>query len=226
MSPVSINVPPPPPVPRPQGKWARVARILTGGFLAAVSILCYGGAAVMLSETFVAWWVPTLIACGVAGAATPLAGKVWGWVTGKRQWWVRRACSMAAGTGIFLCGLLLVNMLGADTQSRGYVDATVSQKVRKTKHHTKRVGRRTYTTGREYYVFEATLRLPDGRAATVNVPLDVYNRLQKGQTVGVKVANGALGWDVIDTHDLRYPPKARKRHAPCTSGNPAASRVE
>lgn len=166
------------------------------------------------------------MAAAIAAATTPLVGKVWAWVTGKRQLWVRWACSMAAGTGIFLCGLLLANMLGADTQSRDYIDATVAQKVRKTKHHTKRVGRRTYTTGREYYVFEATLQLPDGRSATVSVPLDVYNRLQKGHTVGVKVANGALGWDVIDTHDLRYPPKTRKRHRPYTSGKPAASPEE
>lgn len=59
--------PPPPPAPRPQGKGARVARILTRGFPAALSILCYGGAAVMLSETFVSRWIPTPMGAAVGG---------------------------------------------------------------------------------------------------------------------------------------------------------------
>lgn len=209
--------PPPPPVPKPQGKGAKVTRVIIGILLLALVFICYGGVALMLSQTFVAWWIPTLIAVSLAALCALPPYRLWNWLTGIKSRWVHWACSLVADTALFMCALLFVNMQGATSQDTDYSKATVSERVQKTKHHTRRVGRRTYTTGSVYYVYEVTLRLDDGRQTTVSVPTDLYRHLRTGDTVRVKVATGTLGWDVMDTRDIRYKShhkKKSKRHNP------------
>ena len=212
---MSVIPPPPPPVPVPQSKGRKVARILTGSALIALTFIGLGGVAAILPETFVDWWIPGLIAAVVGLACALVTGRFWRWLTGMKARWVPWACSLVVGTSVCMCALLLINMAGARQGEVRHLGATITSLKRETHHHTRRVGRRTYTPGREYYVYKAVLRLEDGRAATLSVPLDVYNHARKGDKVEVKVATGSLGWDVLDTRDIKYPKhKKKKRHHP------------
>ncbi len=181
----------------------------------------------LLSMTFVEWWIPVVGALCTAGVFLwPLRG-FWRWLTGMNNRWINIIFSVVAVGCIAMCALLVINYNGATFSKQTEVKAEIVEKVRKTKHHTRRVGRRTYTTGQVYYVYELSLSLPDGRQTKIDVSLSDYNRVRTGESVGIRLATGALGWDVIDTRDIVFPTKhCPKRTITPRKGVRQASRPE
>lgn len=206
-----MDLPPVPQVPKPESTLHKVLRILLGGLLVTLAIAAYGGSALMLSETFVTWWLPFLYATCVAVFVTWPLLRFWHWLTRVDKKWLHWLSGMAVTVGMAMCALLLVNYCSAVKTEGAPSKAVVRALEKKTHHHTRRVGRRTYTTGTVYYTYEVTLQLPDGRSTEIGIPLDKFQSLHKGDTLGVQITTGSLGWDVIDPQKVVYPRKVKKR---------------
>lgn len=93
--------------------------------------------------------------------------------------------------------LLSANYFCADDSTIHREDATVVSKETHKRHHSRRVGRRRYTTGEPYYVYDLNLRFSDGRTKSIRVEAAQYNRTRTGATLTLLMEKGLLGWPVI-----------------------------
>lgn len=65
--------------------------------------------------------------------------------------------------------LLSANYFCADDSTIHREDATVVSKETHKRHHSRRIGRRRYTTGEPYYVYDLNLQFADGRTKSLRV---------------------------------------------------------
>lgn len=93
--------------------------------------------------------------------------------------------------------LLSLNYFGADSSTIHREEVTVVSKETHKRHHSRRVGRRRYTTGEPYYVYDLNLRFSDGRTKSIRVEAAQYNRTRTGATLTLLMEKGLLGWPVI-----------------------------
>lgn len=75
--------------------------------------------------------------------------------------------------------------------------ATVEQRYTKTRHRTKRVGRRVTAQGEPYKVYYIVLRLSDGKTKDMEVTHSTYRHFSKGDTLTVTLDRGILNIPVI-----------------------------
>lgn len=154
-------------------------------------------AVIIYANTLVEWWIPLSITAVAAAALwMPLKGAWRKWLH-TESLWGPLAAHFAA---IILVGstlLLSANYFCADDSTIHREDATVVSKETHKRHHSRRVGRRRYTTGEPYYVYDLNLQFADGRTKSLRVDAARYNRTRTGATLTLPMEKGLLGWPVI-----------------------------
>ncbi|MDE5634102.1 MAG: hypothetical protein K2I51_05515, partial [Muribaculaceae bacterium] len=62
------------------------------------------------------------------------------------------------------------------------------------------------------YVYCADLRLENGSTSTISLNRKRYDSLHKGDSVGIVVCRGFLGWEELRTDSIKYPAQHRKKN--------------
>lgn len=154
-------------------------------------------AVIIYANTLVEWWIPLSITAVAAAALwMPLKGAWRKWLQTESGWTppVTHFAAFILGG----CALLLaLNYFCADDSTIHREDATVVSKETHKRHHSRRVGRRRYTTGEPYYVYDLNLQFADGRTKSLRVDASRYNRTRTGATLTLPMEKGLLGWPVI-----------------------------
>ncbi|MDE5645067.1 MAG: hypothetical protein K2I45_05435 [Muribaculaceae bacterium] len=154
------------------------------------------------------WWIPALILLPAALAlALPTRG-FWHWLTGIRNVAVNLVCHMVFSFPLLLCATLTVNYVTAG-KNADREEATVTRVYKETRYKTRRVNRRTYTRGAPYSVYFIEIHFNDGRTKDIEVLKKTYDRVSKGDTIGVDVSKGRLGMTVFDGRNLHLRERAK-----------------
>lgn len=106
------------------------------------------------------------------------------------------AVVLLAGFGMII-GFLGLHYFIASRSTPELVEATVCRKYIKTRHHTRRINRRVYTTGEPYNVYYFELEFADGSKEDVEVSLNKYNKTRSGGKVTVTRQKGLFGIPVL-----------------------------
>lgn len=211
------------PVGKPPGRNGKQAgRILLACLLLFVFLISLGAVCFALEATFVAWWLPIGTGAACAIPLTWLTRRFWPWLTGIARWWPNAVAAMLMFSAVDSCAILMANYASALQAQSSRTAAVVTGKARVTKHHTRRVGRRYVQTGSIYYVYELNAKMYNGRDITLTVPVNVYNSTKQGDTLGLPVAKGILGWEVADIGHVAYPKHTGARHHRRTRHVPSA----
>lgn len=163
-----------------------------------LTAIAAGAMAVFLyANTLVEWWVPASITAMAAAALwMPLKGAWREWLQTESGW--TPAVTHFAAFILGGCTLLLaLNYFGADSSTIHREEVTVVSKETHKRHHSRRVGRRRYTTGEPYYVYDLNLQFADGRTKSLRVEAARYRRTRTGATLTLPMEKGLLGWPVI-----------------------------
>lgn len=165
--------------------------------VAVVAILATGGCIAIGANT-----LGSIVAmCCVAGVVTALCcialKKLWVKMTQTSKPWVNLCVEAIVMFPIVLCTLLGVNYFGADDSTRHTENAVIERLYSKTRHHTKRVSRRTVGVGEEYKVYYAEVRMTGVARKEISLNQKQWHRLHRGDTIKLQVAQGALGLPVI-----------------------------
>lgn len=177
-----------------KGNKKHVAGLIAMGLIV---VIVAGLAIFIYANTLVAWWLPLSISGAAAAAAWLPMKSVWHKWLHTESLWGPLAAHFAA---IILVGstlLLSANYFCADDSTIHREDATVVSKETHKRHHSRRVGRRRYTTGEPYYVYDLNLQFADGRTKSLRVDAARYNRTRTGATLTLPMEKGLLGWPVI-----------------------------
>lgn len=154
-------------------------------------------AVIIYANTLVEWWIPlSITAVATTALWMPLKGAWRKWLKPESAWTpaVTHFAAFILG-GVAL--LLSLNYFGADSSTIHREEVTVVSKETHKRHHSRRVGRRRYTTGEPYYVYDLNLRFSDGRTKSIRVDAARYNRTRTGATLTLPMERGLLGWPVI-----------------------------
>lgn len=113
---------------------------------------------------------------------------------------------------ILMCTVLAVNYFGSDDASLQTENAVIQRLYSKTRHHTKRVSRRTVGVGEAYKVYYAEVDMAGATVKEISLNLKQWQRLHKGDTIKLQVARGALGMWVIKRRGMSVEvPRSRYR---------------
>lgn len=163
----------------------------------AVVIFAIGGC-IALGANTLGSIVAVCCAAGVVTAVCCMVMKnLWAKMTQTSKLWVNTGVGAVVVFPIVLCTLLGVNYFGADYSTQHTENAVIERLYSKTRHHTKRVSRRTIGVGEEYKVYYAEVSMPGVAKKEISLSLKQWQRLHKGDTIKLQVAQGALGMPVI-----------------------------
>ena len=109
---------------------------------------------------------------------------------------VNRLIVLVVFTGIITAGFYSVNFWMSRESTSHKEQAVVVKKYRKTRHRSRRVGRR-YVQGEPYNVYYIDLRYSSGEVKPRQVKIEKYNRIKTGDTITVGVEMGAFGFPII-----------------------------
>lgn len=165
--------------------------------LIVLTIVCYGAAMAVYGNTLTGPWTPALAAVALAAAASLWLAAPMGRLTALKARWLNFAISVAMLTGAFLAAIYIVNYTFADDSTLHTERADIARLYYKTRHRTKRVGRRTVTTGETYKVYFAELHFNSGKVKDISLSLQQYNRMRRLDSIDLPVERGALGMPVI-----------------------------
>lgn len=172
-------------------------RIMSAVALGMVCVACYSLAMSLYGNTLVVWWAPVAGCVAASALASAVMWRMWPWITGTRRVAVNYICSLVMATGVLLAAFFGCNYMYADSSSLHKESVSVERKFSKKHHRTRRVGRRTYTTGESYYTYHVEVRFADGRLKEMAVPAGRYNRLRTGGTMTLDMERGMWGLPVI-----------------------------
>lgn len=179
----------------------KALRITLLALLGLLTLAGYGIGVTELSRTL----VPPLPVVGGALGAGLLAGlltsRMWGPLLGVSNRIASTAIGLVLFTGVLGGGFLTLNH-AAGNGNDIRVDAVVEQRYTKTRHHTKRVGRRYTRQGEPYKVYYVRFRMPDGQTADISTSIHYYSRVHSGDTIRLTLRTGLFGLPVI-TDTLR-----------------------
>lgn len=177
------------------------ARTVTAGLLVGFVLLAAGGCIFCFKQLLTPWWIPAVTTLVMTVALwLPMRG-LWRWLTGTDNVAVSIICQIIAVWPVAGCAVMAVNMAGPG-KDPVREDVTVTRVYQETRHQTRRVGRRTYAQGPAYKVCRIDIEIPEGTTRSLDVPRKVYNRLVKGDTIGIDVCTGMLGMRYFDSADL------------------------
>lgn len=163
----------------------------------AIVIFCAGGVVALNARTLGSLM---FLYGGVAVAAVVVSRLIKGSVgrlTGISRPWVCMLLAVIALYPTMLCATLCVNYFGADKSSIHQQPAVVEKVYYKIRHRTKRVGRRTITTGETYKVWYVDLKINSLCTKQFGVTQTQWRRYHAGDTLSIDVERGALGLPVI-----------------------------
>lgn len=192
-----------------------VLRWLALGFGVTILIMLAGGIAGMTETTMLNWRVFFGIIVTVAAATGTVLHRGWEKLTGIGKFYINFPLHMVVFTIVVAAALLMGNYFGSDFSAFQEEKVVVDQKIRKTRHHTKRVSRRVYTYGTPYYVYYVDIALPDGTRKEIYVNKKVYDRAHAGDTATVRIGRGPLSFRVLDPNSLKLPPARHKSRSRC-----------
>lgn len=189
------------------------------GFAVGSTLLLFlaGGIGAMLESTMVNTW----IFFGVIGALGAATGTVlhrpWGKLTGSRKFYLNFPLHVVVFTVVMSAALLMGNYFATDFDKLPVERVIVENRLTKTRYHTKRVTRRTYTRGAPYKVYYLEISLPDGKRKEVYVKKSVYDKARKGDTATVRIGRGALSLQVFEPRSFRllHPHVNKKSSSRC-----------
>lgn len=176
-------------------------RAIAIGFSCAITVFDIGGMIFMLKVLISPWWIPVIIATVIGtGLALPMRG-LWKWMTKSDNITLNLICHLLFTIPLLICVGLSVNYA---TSGKNIIHekAIVERVYRETRYKTKRVSRKVYTRGAPYYAYCMKLRLPTGNIRDIDVKKKIYDRLSKGDTVGIDVSKGILGLSVFDAGNI------------------------
>lgn len=163
----------------------------------AIVIFCAGGVVALNARTLGSLM---FLYGGVAVAAVVVGRLIRSSVsrlTGITRPWVCMMLAVIAVYPVLLCDTLCVNYFGADKSSVHQQPAVVERVYYKTRHRTKRVGRRTISTGETYKVWYVDLKINSLCTKQFSVTHTQWRRYHAGDTLRIDVERGALGLPVI-----------------------------
>lgn len=189
------------------------------GFAVGSTLLLFlaGGIGAMLESTMVNPWIffGVVIALGVASGA--VLHRSWGKLTGSGKLYLNFPLHVVVFTIVMSAALLMGNYFATDFDRLPAGRVIVENRLTKTRYHSKRVTRRTYTRGAPYKVYYLEISFPDGKRKEVYVKKSLYDKARKGDTATVSIGRGALSFPVFDPHSLKllHPHADRKSSSRC-----------
>ena len=187
------------------------------GFAVGSTLLLFlaGGTGAMLESTMIDPWAffGVVVALGVASGT--VLHRPWGKLTGSGKFYLNFPLHVAVFTIVMSAALLTGNYFATDLDRLPTERVIVENRLTKTRYHTKRVTRRTYTRGAPYKVYYLEISLPDGKRKEACVKKSVYDKARLGDTATVNIGRGALSFPVFDPHSLKLlHPHVNKKSAP------------
>ena len=171
--------------------------------LAGGTLMCYGIAYAIHGDTLVSPYITV----GFGAVAGLLLGivtrRAFGLLTGFASRAVNYATASAVCAGVVLASLYAVNFFCSSASTLHEECVPVERLYTETRHHTKRISRRTYGRGEAYKVYFAEIRFADGRRKSISVRAEQYRRLHVGDTLTLRLEEGALGMAVLTRRGLR-----------------------
>ncbi len=102
---------------------------------------------------------------------------------------------------LFFTSLLTCGFLGANYSIPGTglhkEEVTVERLYHKTRHHTRRVGRRYVANGEPYQVYYMEISFSNGNKKEIYLGRHGYKGYRRGRTLTLEIETGALGLPVI-----------------------------
>lgn len=187
-------------------------RIVAGGFWATLAIFCGVGCAVEFKYVLTPWWIPVLAAVMVSLALALPMRSVLRWLTGSRNPAIILLCQVFLISPVLLIAALLANMTLASPE-REQIATEVTRVYKETRYRTKRVSRRVYTRGAPYKAYRMEIEIPGKGRRSLDISKKIYDRVMKGDTIGINVFTGPLGIRMFESgsFDLRKIRKAEEK---------------
>lgn len=138
-----------------------------------------------------------IIVAIITAIASFLTRNLWHKLTGINMAWINTGISAITIYPILLCATLAINYFCADESTLHYESAVVERLYTKTRHHTKRISRRTMGVGEPYKVYFAEVSIQGIRNKELSFNHKQWRRLHKGDTLRLRVAKGAFGIPVV-----------------------------
>ncbi len=168
------------------------------GIIIAVCLLSYGAALALVSRTLISGWIPFVVSFFITVLSGTTLWKAWRKITETENFWINYICHIVASTGIVTTLLLGCNYYFADADTLHTETVTIERKYTKTRHRSKRVGRRYTTSGEPYKVYYMEIKFSDGRLKEQSLTFERYRKVKKGMSLELPVAKGLFGISVIE----------------------------
>ncbi len=166
--------------------------------IAALIIILGLGAIIGLSSlTMTSPWFPIGTAVAFAAITGSVLADKWEWLTGSRRFILNYICHLAVVSILMAAAFYVVNYAFADAESSHTVKAVVERRYSETRYKTRRIRRNVYGNGEPYKVYYMELRFDNGMKKSRLIPLSKFNRVRKGDTINVNIAQGAFHIPVI-----------------------------
>lgn len=184
-----------------------------GGGLTVMMFLAVG-ISTILESTIINPWVLFGVIVAVGAVTGTVLHRPWGRLTGTGKFYVNYPLHVFVFTIVMGALLLMVNFFATDFDRLPSQRVIIENRLAKTRYHTKRVTRRTYTRGAPYKVYYLEVSLPGGEHREVYVKKSLYDKARKGDTATVKIGRGALSFEVFDPASLTLlHPRVNKKSA-------------
>ena len=179
-----------------------------------IILITYGIGLVIWDKTIISIWIPWTV-CGILALLSSLTlWRLWMPMLHTESFAPCYVCQVIASLGIFLCAFFALNSYCGSAENHT-IKATVEKKYYKIRHRTRRVSRRTYTTGEKYYTYYLRLRFDDGVETSIGTTDKFYHRVRTGESLDVEIHRGLFGFPVIKSTVKQG--KQIKREALCVS---------
>lgn len=162
-----------------------------------VIILSIGVIIGLSSLTMTSPWFPIGASAAFAAITGTVLADKWEWLTKTNRFILNYLCHLAAVTILMAAAFYIINYAFADKESIHTVKATVERRYSETRHKTRRLRRNVYVNGEPYKVYYMELRFENGMKKSRSISLAKFNRIRKGDTINVKIAQGAFHIPVI-----------------------------
>lgn len=186
-----------------------IGKILLAGFLGTLIVFLFAGCYFLLSEVLSSQWIVVVISMILSLITSWPLMKFCKWLTGISNPMVRYIINFVALSSLFVVIILTVNKV--TSQQIEMQKGVVERLYTKTRHRTRRVGRRTYAQGPAYKVYFMDVEFGDDRTRSLEIKKKNYDDLSKGDTIGIRIKKGKLGITTFDPAHFDIPQKKRAK---------------
>ena len=188
-------------------------RTFLGCVILFLCIMMIAGTVSLSASTLASPSIPIAIAVILAAISAIPLYRMWKWLTRSENFLPNFICHLIVFSSAFSFSIYALNFAFPQEGTRYQIKATVEKKISKTRHHSKRVGRRYTTQGEPYKVYEIEVRLPDSVKKDFSVNVERYIYSHKGDTVILNAEKGMFGIVTLrlDT-EIKRPKHKHSRH--------------